>query len=209
MHELRIFLGIIIYMGVFGKTSLDDYWSTSGKYPQHSINKYMSLYRFQQIKRYLHVSPLNDAHVDWHTKLRPLSSKLQQDFTRLFLPSTDVSVDEMIVRFSGRSKHTVKMKCKPTPEGYKIFALCQAGYTYSFLFYSPFDSIIAVTKLPNISITSSAVAHLAKLFPIPNTDSTYTWITISPMSVSSSIFAPSRLALVVPPVSVQKTFPRP
>ncbi|KAG9069659.1 hypothetical protein KI688_008981 [Linnemannia hyalina] len=63
-HELRIFLDIIIYMGVFGKNITHDYWSASEKYPQHSISKYMSLYRFQQIKRYLHVSPLNDDHVD-------------------------------------------------------------------------------------------------------------------------------------------------
>ncbi|KAF9276472.1 hypothetical protein BGZ88_001686 [Linnemannia elongata] len=37
-HKLRIVLGIIIYMGVFGKTSFDDYWSTSERYPQHSVS---------------------------------------------------------------------------------------------------------------------------------------------------------------------------
>ncbi|KAF9272195.1 hypothetical protein BGZ88_005090, partial [Linnemannia elongata] len=45
-------------------------------------------------------------------------------FNKYYIPSTDVG---MIVRFSGRSAHTVKMKCKPTPEGYKIYALSSKG----------------------------------------------------------------------------------
>ena len=196
-------------MGVFGKTSLNDYWSTSEKYPQHSISKYMSLYHFQQIKRYLHVSPLNDDHVDWHTKLHPLSSKLQQDFTRLFLPSTNVSVDEMIVRFSGQSKHTVKMKCKPTPEGYKIFAFVKLATPILFSSTPPLTLSLVWLSFPTWASLPLPSPTLLKLFPIPNTDSTYTWITISPTSVSSSIFTPSKLAPVVLPVSVQKTFPRP
>jgi hypothetical protein len=36
----------------------------------------------------------------------------------------------MIARFSGRSVYTVRIKNKPTPEGYKILSLCDAGYTY-------------------------------------------------------------------------------
>ena len=84
-------------------------------------------------------------------------------FSVNFVPPTDVSVDEMIVRFSGRSMHTVKMRCKPTPQGYKIFAFCDAGY--SFLYYSRADSIVGVTLIRGLSPTSSAVAHLTRTLP--------------------------------------------
>jgi hypothetical protein len=42
-------------------------------------------------------------------------------------------LDEMVGQFGGRSKHTYRLKGKPTLMGYKSFALCDAGYTYSFL----------------------------------------------------------------------------
>ena len=45
--ELRIFFGIITYMGVFKSPSVRDYWSTNPEYPQHTITDFMSLTRFQ------------------------------------------------------------------------------------------------------------------------------------------------------------------
>ncbi|KAF8949484.1 hypothetical protein BGZ47_000025 [Haplosporangium gracile] len=57
------------------------------------------------------------------------------------------------------------MKCKPTPQGYKIFALCGAGYTYPFLYYSRTDSIVGVTPIRRLSSTSTAVVHLARTLP--------------------------------------------
>jgi hypothetical protein len=57
------------------------------------------------------------------------------------------------------------MKGKPTPEGYKILALCQAGYTYSFLYTSRIKSIIGIEKITGLTMTSSAVVHLAQSFP--------------------------------------------
>ncbi|CAG8748962.1 13951_t:CDS:1, partial [Racocetra persica] len=50
-------------------------------------------------------------------------------YKRLYIPSSNVAVDEMIAQFSGRSIHTVRMKSKPTPNGYKILSLCDSGYT--------------------------------------------------------------------------------
>lgn len=71
----------------------------------------------------------------------------------------------MIVRFSGRSAHTVKMKCKPTPEGYKIYAPCESGYTFSFLYYSRIKSVTGVPPIEGLNATSAAVVKLAKALP--------------------------------------------
>jgi hypothetical protein len=66
----------------------------------------------------------HEADELWYSKLKLLlSSKLSKDFSNVYIPSTDIPVDEMIVRFSGRSSHTVIMKYKPAPKGYKIYAL--------------------------------------------------------------------------------------
>jgi len=41
-----------------------------------------------------------------------------------------------MIPFSGRSKHTLKMKNKPIKEGFKVWALCDRGYLWDFLFHS-------------------------------------------------------------------------
>ncbi len=46
----------------------------------------------------------------------------------------------MIAKFSGRSAHTIRIKNKPIPEGYKILSLCDAGYIYAFIFTSRIQS---------------------------------------------------------------------
>jgi hypothetical protein len=41
----------------------------------------------------------------------------------------------MMVPFSGRSRHTLKMKNKPISEEFKVWALCKHGYLWDFLFF--------------------------------------------------------------------------
>lgn len=84
----------------------------------------------------------------------------------------------MMVRFVGRSVHTVRMSSKPIPEGFKILALCGHGYTYSFMYTSRVDQFSGPRynlpqALPNpeegnnlhLSPTSHAVFSLATQLP--------------------------------------------
>jgi hypothetical protein len=36
------------------------------------------------------------------------------------------------------------MRNRPTPEGYRILALCEAGYTYSFLYTSRVEAHVGI-----------------------------------------------------------------
>ena len=98
----------------------------------------MSLVRYQQIKRFFHLSPPEKKYEkdNWFEKLEPLASTLRQRFRDFYFPSTNLSYDEMIVSFEGRSIHIQKQPNKPIDHGYKIWALCDYGYTWTFLFYS-------------------------------------------------------------------------
>ena len=71
----------------------------------------MSLYRFEQIKRYCHIScpesdERNGYHLSsnkvWWYKVEPLASALQASFRRYYSPSSEVSIDELMVRCFGR-----------------------------------------------------------------------------------------------------------
>jgi len=83
----------------------------------------MTYYRFQQIKRYLYVSTLVTSRLltaYQHTKLEPLASLLCTKFQAYVVLGQNVSFDEMMVPFTSRSKHTLKMKNKLISKGFKV-----------------------------------------------------------------------------------------
>lgn len=97
----------------------------------------MPWYRFEQIKRYFHVSAPTDGPIShWYMKLSPLFKHLQAKFKAYCIPSSNVAVNEMMEAFTSRSAHTVKMCNKPIGKGYKIWALADHGYVWHFFFHS-------------------------------------------------------------------------
>jgi hypothetical protein len=141
--ELKVFVGLVIYMGVFSSARERDYWTKDAEFPQHCIARFVRNKRFRSLRRFFHVSPPIKQRLprkDCIKKLQPLSNILKQRYQQYCTPATPVAVDEMVVRFQGRSVHTSVIKGKPIPEGYKILALCERGYTYSFMYTSRVDS---------------------------------------------------------------------
>ena len=112
VEELHVFLGAIIYMGVHEEPQIEMYWNSDfNKGPLHSITSHISLCRFEQIKRYCHIScPLTDEQEGYHLrgnktwwyKLEPLASAIQKSSQKYYSPSSDVSIDELMVRCFGR-----------------------------------------------------------------------------------------------------------
>lgn len=164
-NDLHIFITLLIYMGVYCQPVTSEYWSSLPSIPQHTITQHMTLTCFEQLKWYLHVSDPTQLQEAWCSKMEPLASELASKFHQFYTPSTNVSIDEMIICFSGRSAHTIQMKAKPTPEGYKIFAICNAGYTYGFLFSLRVHSIHGIQPIPGLTTTAAAIVHLAKMLP--------------------------------------------
>ncbi|CAG8651651.1 19077_t:CDS:2 [Dentiscutata erythropus] len=69
--------------------------------------------------------------------------------------------------------HTVRIKNKPTPEGYKILSLCDAGYTYAFIFTSRIQSCPEVKQIPNLNKVRNEIYHLASQLPLNKTFNIY------------------------------------
>jgi DNA-directed RNA polymerase specialized sigma24 family protein len=168
--EMRVFFGVLIYMGCYKEPNYRMYWE-DGKpdAPIHAIRHHMSINRFENLRRYLHVSDPNDLEdkeeeyeeVDeegegegegdgdgegegegeggegegderveetWWYKMNPLLSTFRMACKTHLIPGTDVAIDEIMVRFHGRSGDTCKMPNKPIKQGYKIFALADNDY---------------------------------------------------------------------------------
>ena len=128
IYEIRVFIALLVYIGLGCNSNVESYWSKIG--PIHKPMQYMTYYRFRQIKRYFHISPppvttsYNIPSNQWYLKLAPLFSILRTQFQAYIIPAQNVSFDEMMVPFTGRSKHTIKIKNKPISEGFKLWALC-------------------------------------------------------------------------------------
>jgi hypothetical protein len=134
---MHIFIALLIYIGIVGTSNISSYWNKSGN-TIHKPMEYITFFWFEQIKRYFHVLPPStlDCLARWYTKLDPLADLLCSKFKAYVVLGQNVSYNEMIVLFSGRSKHTLKIKNKPIKEGLKIWALCDHRYLWDFLFYS-------------------------------------------------------------------------
>jgi hypothetical protein len=91
----------------------------------------MLYYRYTQIKRYFYIAvPVStDQNLPWYEKLSPFYKRLDKQFKVFYIPLQNVSINEMMKAFTGRSIHTIKMLNKPVKEGYKMWALADHGYT--------------------------------------------------------------------------------
>ena len=113
----------------------------------------------------MHISDYTTPPTFWYSKVEPLATHIRTVSQSICIPSSNVSIDEMIARFSGRSAYTVRIKNKPIPEGYKILFLCDSGYTYTFIFTSRIQNQPEVQQIPNLGKIGSEVYHLVSKLP--------------------------------------------
>lgn len=71
----------------------------------------------------------------------------------------------MMIHFKGRSSHTVRMVRKPISDGFKFYALCNYGYTWTFLPTSRKDSNIELPEIQGFGEISRSVIYLVQQLP--------------------------------------------
>lgn len=129
----------------------------------------MSATRWHQIKRYLKISnpktDLDSAGMDWYTKVEPLYTDFINASMRSFQPGRNVSVDEQLILFKGRSRHTMQIGTKAAGVGFKIYSLCSGSYLYNFLFASRVSKVSNLKKKPGFTDSSAVVYRLCQSLP--------------------------------------------
>jgi anaphase-promoting complex subunit 8 len=86
---------------------------------------------------------------------------------QFYTPSSEVSIDELMVQYFGRSIHTYKMPSKPIQQGYKLFGIADHGYLYAFRWSSKAKGMKLKDTIlyPKLTNTSCLVQSLALSLP--------------------------------------------
>jgi hypothetical protein len=131
-----IWIGIKIYLGIHREISIKDHWKSpklGDQRPLHPITKFMPLRKFELITRYFRTFDYTKLDVHDEGDLpktfqaaEPWSDHIQKASAELFIPGTNLTIDECMVPFKGRSKETTVVKNKPTPVGFKVWVVAVA-----------------------------------------------------------------------------------
>jgi len=136
---MKAFLGMTFLMGILRLPCRNDYWRTSKRFLTIAFGQVMPRDRFNLIWRYLH---LHDSETEDTTdklrKVRQQIDNLNGKFSSMYVPNTNVTIDESMVKFKGRLGFRQYLPIKPIKWGIKIWALCDSdtGYLHRFNIYT-------------------------------------------------------------------------
>ena len=144
VEEIRAYMGFTILMGINRLPEIRDYWSTDETLRYAPIADRITRDRFEEITRYLHFvdnDKLPSRGEDGYSRLQkvdPIVSALKDRFQSAYYPHCQLSVDEAMIPFKGRSSMKQYMPMKPVKHGFKVWAMADAlnGYVYNLNVYT-------------------------------------------------------------------------
>lgn len=127
LEEMKAFFGLVQL------PALSDYWSTSLTFRYTVISEKIPRKRFFDIMQYLHFvdnTKLPKPGETGYTKLgkvQPVVDHLNNRFQHTYNVSREVSIDEAMIPFKGRSSLKQYMPMKPTKRGIKVWGMADAN----------------------------------------------------------------------------------
>ena len=137
MNQLcRAYFGFCILMGMCKLPELRDYWSTDPYLHYSPIADRISRDRFEEITRYLHfvdnqqLPARGQPGFSRLQKVEPILFAIKKRLGEVYYPHCQVSVDEAMIKFKGRSTMKQYLPLKPIKRGFKVWVLADAlnGY---------------------------------------------------------------------------------
>ena len=160
------FAGILMCSNFNPRKCERDYWSTSGLLHQKRVALVMSRYTFLMIKRKIKYSKENDK--DDTNKLWRVSTMCEifkTNIQRFNYFSSNLSIDESMIKFKGRCRLRQFMKNKPIRFGMKLWSLCtDYGYLLNFDIYCGKGSGETTEKLSKCTLGTRVVMKLLNSF---------------------------------------------
>ena len=141
-YELLKFIAVLIQMGIDKRPTIPEYWSMKDTLYSPWYSEQFPRNRFQIIySSMLHAAYVDDER-EKKDKIEPFLNLLLHKFQAAFYPDKNLSLDEMVVKWKGRSRYRMYNPSKPEKYHLKTFGLCDSitGYTYNLLIYFGSDT---------------------------------------------------------------------
>ena len=141
IEELTAFMGFMILMGIVHLPSIYDYWKKDEVFLYSPIALRITRNQFCDIQRYLHfvenslLPPSGSPRYSRLQKVQPIIDLLEDRFKSIYSLHRDVSINEAMIPFKGRSSMKQYMPLKPVKRGFKFWMLADAHTSY----FSYFD----------------------------------------------------------------------
>ncbi|XP_068233395.1 piggyBac transposable element-derived protein 3-like [Palaemon carinicauda] len=177
---LRVFLGLIVYMGLVLLLITVDLWAMKTRIPQAA--DFMSMNCFNSIRSSLHFNKNDQAAAsqDRFFKVRVPFTNVPREFLKI--PETRIqSTDEVIVAYKGTRAGNLRQYVpkKPDKWGYKLFCRYSVdGFVHDILMYQGEKTFMSHHTLLSeeqkaMSVTSKFAVTLVKTIKHPSHSAVY------------------------------------
>ena len=118
-EEVRAYMGFMIRMGINNVPEIRDYWPTNDYLRYAPIADRITRDRFEQITRYLHFADnetlpaRGEEGFSRLQKVEPVILALKDNFRSKYYPHCQLSIDEAMIPFKGRSSIKQYVPVKP------------------------------------------------------------------------------------------------
>lgn len=142
-EELCTYYGFMLLVGIVKMPSKYDYWQRDEVYHYSPIAERISQKRFFEIHFYIHfannatLSPPGSSGYDKLGKIRTILTSLTERFSTVYEPGRDLSIDEAMIPYKGRSSLKQYLPKKPVKRGFKVMrAEAANGYVSGLEVYT-------------------------------------------------------------------------
>ena len=127
------FVGILFLSGYHTLPSQKLYWSTEDDLEIPFVRQCMTKNRFLTIKKYLHFNDNSSKEEKTRSfKILPLIELFNKKFKQFGFFSSELSTDEQMCEYFGKSAMKQFIATKPIRFGFKFWALCASKYGFCY-----------------------------------------------------------------------------
>jgi len=154
MEKLEAFFGFIFLCSLVHKPRMRSYWSNKKLTATPGMRELFTRDEFLLIKKNIKFFEGQTNEDDIFYRVRPLINQLISNTNKYYSPPEELSLDESMIAFKGRSKMKVYMPLKPTKYGFKVYTLTAAKepIIINFSIYDgisrPIHNIVSELVLP-------------------------------------------------------------
>jgi len=161
LQEINKYLGIILWMSIHSNSNYRNNWNKSNSLYNTKYNNYMSFDKFFLIHRYIHFGGLDiNKEVDPIRKIRIVMDKISKKWKKYYNPGDYLTVDESMIKHTGRCAFLQYIKNKPVRWGVKMYLVSDSVSYYCLggeIYYGKKNNC---DNIQNLTPTETVVAKL-------------------------------------------------